>query len=81
MTDKPAGVGRRFPAPWCVIEIPGGYKVEDANGVALSYVYARDDLAEKTAGDKVLTTHEARVIAHGIARLPELMRERDGTQE
>jgi hypothetical protein len=31
---------RRFPAPWTVEQIPGGYKVLDANGQALAYVYA-----------------------------------------
>ena len=33
---------RRFPAPWTVEQIPGGYKVLDANGQALVYVYARE---------------------------------------
>jgi hypothetical protein len=31
---------RRFPAPWQV-EIPGGFKVLDASGQVLVYVYAR----------------------------------------
>ena len=30
---------RRFPAPWTVEQIPGGYKVLDANGQSLTYVY------------------------------------------
>jgi hypothetical protein len=33
---------RRFPPPWTVGEIPGGFKVLDANRVALAYNYARD---------------------------------------
>ena len=33
---------RRFPPPWTVEQIPGGYKVKDANGRALAYVYARE---------------------------------------
>ena len=41
---------RRFPAPLSVEEIAGGFRVVDANGVALAYVYARDDLAAKTGG-------------------------------
>ncbi len=32
---------RHFPPPWTVEQIPGGYKVKDANGHALAYVYAR----------------------------------------
>jgi hypothetical protein len=30
MTDGTAP--RRFPPPWRVVELPGGYAVEDANG-------------------------------------------------
>ena len=33
---------RRFPPPWTVEQIPGGYKVKDANGQVLAYVYARE---------------------------------------
>ena len=33
---------RRFPAPRQVEQIPGGFKVLDANGQALVYVYARE---------------------------------------
>jgi hypothetical protein len=33
---------RRFPPPWQVEQIPGGYKVLDASGQALVYVYARE---------------------------------------
>jgi len=33
---------RRFPAPWQVEQTPGGYKVLNANGQALVYVYARE---------------------------------------
>ena len=31
-----------FPHPWTVEQIPGGYKVKDANGQALAHVYARE---------------------------------------
>ena len=33
---------RRFPAPWTVERIEGGFKVLDDPGQALGYVYARD---------------------------------------
>ena len=33
---------RRFPPPWTVEQIPGGYKVLDANGQSLAYVYVRE---------------------------------------
>ena len=32
-----------FPAPWTVEKIPGGFKVYDANGQSLAYVYSRDN--------------------------------------
>jgi hypothetical protein len=66
----PLGVAmRRFPAP---SKIAGGFKVIDANGQALAYVYARD-----TKGDadiaKVLTMDEAGRVASNIAKLPGLL--------
>ena len=48
---------RRFP-PWTVEQIPGGYKVKDANGQALAYVYARETRADADIA-KVLTMDEA----------------------
>ena len=63
---------RRFPVPWKVAEIEGGFRVVDANGIAVAYVYCRDDLAASSGGSRWLTTDEARRIAAGIARLPEL---------
>jgi hypothetical protein len=52
--------------------IPGGFKVFDANGQSLAYVYSRET---KDAADiaKVLTEDEARRIASNIAKLPALL--------
>ena len=50
---------RRFPPPWTVEQTPGGYKVIDANGQALAYVYARETLAGADTA-KALTEDEAR---------------------
>ena len=36
---------RRFPAPWSVEQIPGGYKVLDTTGQALAYICARETKA------------------------------------
>jgi hypothetical protein len=62
---------RRFPPPWQVEQIPGGFKVVDANGQALAYVYARETKAEADIA-KVLTFDEARRITLNVAKLPEL---------
>ena len=62
----------RFPAPWTVEQIPGGYKVLDASGQALTYVYVRGTKAEADIA-KVLTFDEARRIAVSVAKLPELI--------
>lgn len=63
---------RRFPAPWTVRELESAFVVADANGQAVAYVYFRRDANEaRQAG--VLLWDEARRIAKGITRLPELM--------
>jgi hypothetical protein len=58
---------RRFPPPWTVEQIPGGFKVIDANGQSLAYVYSRETKdAANSAG--VLTEDEARRMAANIAK-------------
>ena len=64
---------RRFPAPWSARETPGGWKIVDANGVAVAYVYAVDERRRIALGNDALTHDEARRIARGIARLPDLL--------
>jgi hypothetical protein len=64
---------RRFPPPWTVDEIPGGYVVRDANGQSLAYVYAGENENDAMRA-KVLAKDEARRIARNIAKLPELLK-------
>jgi hypothetical protein len=63
---------RRFPPPWQVEQTPGGFKVLDANGQAIVYVYARET-REQADIAKVLTFDEARRIAMNVAKLPALL--------
>ena len=46
-----------FPPPWTVEQIPDGYKVKDANGQVLAYVYARETRADASIAN-VLTMDE-----------------------
>src|SRR6185295_20209175 len=65
-------VNRRFPSPWKIERLPGGFKVIDASGQSLAYFYAREnDNDAGTAG--VLTMDEARRLASNFAKLPELL--------
>ena len=63
---------RRFPPPWTVQRLPGGFKVIDANGQSLAYFYTREnDNDAGTAG--MLTMDEARRLASNFAKLPDLL--------
>ena len=63
---------RRFPPPWTVEKIPGGFKVLDANQQSLAYVNAREKPGDAQTAS-VLTEDEARRIANNIAKLPTLL--------
>ena len=66
---------RRFPPPWTVEKIPGGFKVLDANQQSLAYVYSRENERDAEIAN-VLTEDEARRVASNIARLPTLLSRR-----
>ena len=59
---------RRFPPPWSVEQIPGGYKILDANGQSVAYVYGRETRADADIAN-VLTMDEARRVASNIPKL------------
>jgi hypothetical protein len=64
--------GRRFPPPRQVEQTPGGFKVLDANGQALVYVYARETANEANVA-RVPPFDGGERIAVKVARLSELL--------
>jgi hypothetical protein len=69
----PSMAPRNFPAPWSVVEIPGGFRVQDATGQRLAYFYWWDDPTARYQAD-VLTEIEAQRMAEEFAKLPELLK-------
>jgi hypothetical protein len=65
---------RRFPPPWTVEEFRGiSYIVRDANNFAVAYVYFENEPGRRAAAN-LMSKDEARKIAAGIAKLPELLK-------
>ena len=56
---------RRLPAPWTAEKVEGGYRVKDDHGHWLAFVYAKEDL------------QVPKMLAKAIARLPELLQNKD----
>jgi hypothetical protein len=63
---------RRFPAPWTVEETQPCFIVRDGNGQSLAFVYFENEPGRRAAAS-LLTRADARRIAAGIAKLPELL--------
>jgi hypothetical protein len=63
---------RRFPPPWTVESLDGGFKIVDSNGQSLAHVYGHADPRDAQVA-KALTLDEARRIASNIAKLPTLL--------
>ena len=60
---------RGFPTPWSARELQQAFRIEDATGQAVAYVYFRKDENEAKQAS-VLTHDKARRIASNIAKLP-----------
>ena len=62
---------RRFPPPWSIVEHAESFAIVDAGGQVLAYVYFEDNESRRSVMNR-LTRDEARRIANGIARLPNI---------
>jgi hypothetical protein len=63
---------RRFPPQWKIEALDGGFKIIDANGQALAYVYGHADPRDAGVAN-ALSLDEAPRIAANIAKLPTLL--------
>ena len=66
-------MARRFPPPWYVEDTGGSFVVKACNDRPLIFIYYREDVGRRSLA-KLLT--RTRRIATGIAKLPELLRQR-----
>ena len=66
---------RRFPPPWTVEDIGGGFVVKASNNRPLVFIYG-EGVARRSLA-RLLTRNAARRMAVGIAKLPELLRKAD----
>jgi hypothetical protein len=65
-------VPSRFPPPWSIVELEESFAVRDANGFTITWVHFREREVIGTNAER-LTKDQARRLASGIARLPDLM--------
>ena len=59
----------RFPGPWAIEEMPGGFRVIAGDGTPLTYVYAPTDQQRSAIPGRTLTHAEAKAIATAITGL------------
>lgn len=58
----------RYPPPWTVQEIAGGFRVVSSNGFPLAWIYSKDAFARNAVPDSI-SHSEALAIAKAICRL------------
>ena len=64
---------RHVPPPWKTDDLVACFVVKDSIGQELAYIYY-EEAPSRRAITKLLTRDEARWIALGIVKLPELIR-------
>ena len=62
---------RRFPIPWSAVELQEAFRIEDASGFPVAYVYFTDNEQRRTAAQR-MSRDEARRLAEAFVLLPEL---------
>jgi hypothetical protein len=60
----------RYPPPWRIDAIPGGFRVVSSNGITVAWIYALEGQQAAASGSVKLTHREALAIAKTIAALP-----------
>ena len=65
---------RKMPPPWAVVEIPGGFRVDDAEGKSLADRYGLEPRELPAAGPARLSLEEAWRVASNIVKLPALLK-------
>lgn len=68
----PRSIRERFPPPWKVAETDGGFRVCDADGKWVTWIYCEDEEVRRSILN-LPTRAEARSIAAAVARLPEFI--------
>lgn len=69
---------RRFPPQWTVHRNSDAYWIEDAGGHRFGFCYFRDHQSIGSGRQAYRTEDQARRIASNIAKLPELIKAREG---
>jgi len=64
---------RRFPPPWTVEDIGGCFVVKASNERQLLFIYYGEGVGRRSLA-RLLTRDAARLIAAGIAKVPELLK-------
>ena len=66
-----ASFRERYPPPWRVDEMPGGFSVVAANGIRIVWIYSVDDGVQRSASPHSLSHVEALALAKAIVGLGE----------